>query len=142
MLYELYNEHRAIFRENAYKITSSQSHIMNLDDLFSHFLNENATTNVRSHNLWRINRMAPVRILRELFSKPPGLPETAGIGVERYIAIDSVNGPSYALPATDCSNMYVYMAQGARTIHLRPTSECQTKCRQLHIRLEEASFCK
>lgn len=139
MLHQIYTENRQIFHENAYKIESTQSIIQNVDDLFENVLNESSIRD-DSHNLWRINRMTPARILRKLFPKPPGLPETAGIGVERFIAIDSANSISYTLPVTDCSNMFVYMAKGMRTIHLRPTNECQTKCRQLHIRLDENSY--
>lgn len=141
MLYKLYSRHRQIFHENAYGIKSTQSNINNLDQLFANLLNQ-TNAKIDSHNLWRINRMSPARILRELFPRPPGLPDTAGIGVERYIAIDTAISPSYKLPVTDCSNMFVYMAKGTRTINLQPTSECQTKCRRLSFRLEENTFRK
>lgn len=143
MLYQIYNENRKIFHEDAYTVRSSQSHIANLDQLFTNLLNHTtATVNVQSHHLWRINRMTPARILRRLFPKPLGLPETAGIGVERFLAIDTSLSPSYILPETDCSNMFVLMAKGSRTIHFRPTKECQATCRSLSFRLEENTFCK
>lgn len=141
MMYEIYKQHRHIFQENAYDVRSSQTNVLNLDQLFDSILNRSTTTGKQQdHHLWRINRMTPARILRRLFPKPLGLPETAGIGVERFVAIDASHSPAYALPETDCSNMFVHMAKGTRTIHFLPTNECQATCRSLSFLLEENTF--
>lgn len=95
-----------------------------------------------THNLWRINRMQPARLLRQLFPTPNRLPKTAGIGIERFISIDTINGPVYQLPTTDCSNMFIYLAKGSRTINLQPTSECQQQCRRISVHLKEGFICK
>lgn len=96
-----------------------------------------------SHNLWRINRMTPARILRTIFPTPKTIPKHAGIDIERYIAFD-VNGgaTTYQLPSTDCSNMFVYQAIGSRVIYLQPTSECRQQCRRLTVKLKQNHTCK
>lgn len=140
-LYSLYTENLDIFQEDAYKVTSTNKNIRDLDQLFAVHLNKTAPQ-IESHSLMRINRMTPARILRKLLPKPPGLPNNAGIGVERFLAVDTGASQTYPLPTTDCSNMFIYLAKASRTIVLRPTNECQMECRLLSIHVEENSFCK
>lgn len=138
-LYLLYHKNRKSFRDNAYKVQSSSHNVRNLDQMFDVLLNRTEKYTAITHNLWRINRMTPARILRPMFPVPEALPQHAAIGVERYIAIDTGGGVTYQLPSTDCSNMFVYQAMGARTIHLQPTAECENQCRRLSIRLKQNS---
>lgn len=143
MLYQTYKDHRDVFNEHAYNVKSTQPNVHNLDQLFASLLNSSASkSSAGSHHLWRINRLLPARILRKIFAKPFGLPETAGIGMERFVAIDTPLSKSYALPETDCSNMFVLMAKGSRTIRFIPTIECQMSCRSLTFHLHENTFCK
>lgn len=95
-----------------------------------------------SHNLWRINRMTPARILRALFPTPKVIPLHAGIDIERYIVFDVNGGVTYQLPSTDCSNMFIYQAIGSRIVHLQPTSECKQQCRRLSVKLKQHHTCK
>lgn len=140
-------ENQHIFRQSAYNVRSTHVGIRNLDQLFDHFLNESSDGCVQnSHNAWHINRMTPARYLRKMFATPKHLPKNAGIGIDRYVIVDGVASGSYALPTTDCSNMFVYQASGSRRIHLHPTKECHQQCRRLSIRLKpnhirEFSFC-
>lgn len=89
------------------------------------------------HNMWRCNRMLPARLLRGLFARPERLPST-GVALERYMAIDTAHAPSYALPDTECANVYIQQAVGTRFIILRPTNECRHKCRTLSVRLPQS----
>lgn len=136
-LHSLYTENRKVFHENAYKVHSTDRSIRNLDQMFDLILNDTRLHKSDTHISWRINRMAPARVLRTIFPTPKNLPAHVGIGVERYITIDTPNSPSYPLPTTDCSNMFVYQAIGSRTIYLQPTKECQTQCRRISVRLTE-----
>lgn len=130
-------ENRHIFRQSAYRVRSTKVGIHNLDQLFAHFLNKSNDEYVEnSHNLWHINRMTPARVLRKLFATPKHLPKNAGLGIDRYVIIDSVTSESYELPTTDCSNMFVYQASGLRRIHLQPTRECHHRCRRISVRLK------
>lgn len=133
-----------MFRRDAYRITSTDSNIVNLDQLFDVMLNKSGKSDTNNiHNLWRINRMfLPGIALRALFPAPKTLPEHAGIDIERYIAFDINGGTTYQLPSTDCSNMFVYQAIGSRIIHLKPTVECKDQCRRITVKLKENHTCK
>ncbi|XP_055524772.1 uncharacterized protein LOC129718230 [Wyeomyia smithii] len=128
----LYEQHRAIFTKDAYKIQSSHEGIRNLDDLFRHFMN--ASQQVESHNVWRCNRMAPARLLRALFPRPARLPAT-GVSLERYLIVDTPQAVPYRIPDAECANMFVIQGYGSRTFLLRPTQECRHRCRTLSVRL-------
>lgn len=137
-IHQLYQRNRRIFRDEAYKIRSTHSNIANLDQLFAAMLNSSGKEAQRpSHNLWRINRMTPARLLRTVFPTPKTIPIHAGIDIERYIAFDIDGGVTYQLPSTDCSNMFVYQAIGSRLIHLQPTTECKHHCRRLTVKLKQ-----
>ena len=138
-LHALYEQHKEIFQRDAFNVQSTTDQIQNLDELFKHFLNE-SSPHTESHSLWRINRMTPARLLRKLVPSVR-LPVNAAIGIERYVAID-LGTQSYALPTTDCSNMFIYQAKGERTIVLRPTAECIQQCRTISVRLKENVFCE
>lgn len=139
----MYQSHRQIFQQDAFKVQSTDNRIADLDGLFHVILNGSDNTSpVTSHNVWRINRMAPARVLRALFPPPKTLPQNAGIDIERIITFDiSGGGMPYRLPTTDCSNMFVYQAIGSRVIHLQPTNECAQQCRRLTVKLEQNYTC-
>lgn len=142
-IHRLYQQHHEIFRQEAYKVHSTDVNIANLDQLFDVMLNNSKKgIRKRSHNLWRINRMTPARLLRALFPAPRTIPLHAGIDIERYIAFDVNGGVTYQLPSTDCSNMFVYQAIGSRVIHLQPTGECRQQCRRLTVQLKQNHTCK
>lgn len=107
--------------------------------MFDMLLNKTKKYAKSSHNLWRINRMSPSRVLRTMFPAPETLPTHAAIGIERYIAIDTGDDITYQLPSSDCSNIFVYQAVGSRTIHLQPTVECEEQCRRVSVRLKPNS---
>lgn len=128
----LYEQNRAIFTKDAYKIQSTHPDIRNLDDLFRQFVN--ASQQVESHSVWRCNRMAPARLLRSIFPRPARLPPT-GVSLERYLIVDSPQALPYRIPDAECANMFVIQGYGSRTFLLRPTQECRHRCRTLSVRL-------
>lgn len=137
-LFSFYLENRQHFRQGAYIVRSNDAGIRTLDQLFDHFLNKsNDDCFENSHSMWHINRMIPARMLRKMFATPMPMPTNAGIGIDRYVIVDSIAGESYELPTTDCANMFVYQASGSRQIHLQPTKECHQHCRQISVRLKQ-----
>lgn len=141
-MYQLYRQNRNVFQIDAYKVFSTDSRIVNLDNLFDVLLNKSgASPSKPSHNLWRINRMAPARLLRTIIPQPKTLPLHSGIDIERYITIDIDGGVTHQMPNTDCSNMFVHQAIGARMIYLQPTSECKNQCRRLSVQLKQNQIC-
>lgn len=141
MFHTHFEAHKNVYEQDAFKVQSTNKHIKNLNDLFVDFLNfTQERTQEKSHNLWRCNRMNPLRLLRKLISLPDRMPNT-GMSIERYLAIDTADAPSYSIPDTDCSNMFIYQLKGLRTIVLRPTSECKDKCRTISVRLQESVVC-
>lgn len=139
MFYNLYKENENIFKQDAYKIQSTNKNIKNLDDLFESFINK---TNVdKSHNILRCNRMIPARLLRKLFPRLDKHPAT-GINLERYLSIDSPKADPYPIPDAECSHMFIIQGHGTRQILLRPTQECRHICRTLSVRLTANYACK
>lgn len=145
MLNNLYLSHKQIYERDAFKVQSTNRNINNLRELFDDFLNKthginkNENDNKRqqqeeSHNMWRCNRMNPLRLLRQIITHPKRLPLT-GMSIERYIAIDTPAAPSYPFPDMECSNIFAIQLKGTRTIVLRPTGECQHQCRTISVRL-------
>lgn len=132
-----------MFRQEAYRVRSTERNVANLDQLFDVMLNKSGKSDTTpSNNMWRINRMTPARILRALFPAPKTIPMNAGIDIERYLAFDLNGGVTYQLPSTDCSNMFVYQAIGSRIIHLEPTIECKQQCRRITVKLKQNHTCK
>lgn len=130
------------FRKNAFRVSSTNRVIRNLDDLFIDFLGERNRTDKQreSHNLLRVNRMEIARVLRKLFPKPLNLPAT-GINLERFVAIDTPTAQSYRIPDPECSNVVLMQGEGSRIIVLRPTTECRNVCRTLTVKLAAGHVC-
>lgn len=126
-----------IFQRDAYRVQSTNRDVNNLDELFSQF---NQTIKQQTHTLWRCNRMSPARLLRQLIARPTKLPNS--LALERYMAVDTMQAPSYTLPDTECPHVYIQQALGTRFIILRPTSECRHRCRTLSMRLPQSFVCK
>ncbi|XP_059609478.1 uncharacterized protein LOC132256901 [Phlebotomus argentipes] len=131
-IYDIILANKATFRRDAFRVYSSNHNIRNVMDLANDFLN--TTLQAESHNVWRCNRMHPARLLRGLFPCPQRLPKT-GMALERFLLVDTPAANPYRLPDMECSNVFVIQAAGSRTIILRPTSECRSKCRTLSVRL-------
>ncbi|ALC49049.1 CG4558 [Drosophila busckii] len=130
--YNIYAKNLKIFQRDAYRVHSTNQDVNNLEDLFGQFNSSSDSSN--AHNLWRCNRMLPVRLLRPIFARPLRL-SSMGVALERYVAMDTAKAPAYTLPETECPNVYVHQAVGTRFIILRPTSECRQRCRTLSLRL-------
>lgn len=128
------------YRVDAFRVASTHPHVHNLDELFAH-LRANQTSAAQSHppwhSMWRCNRMNPVRLLRQLVHHPHRLPRT-GMSIERFLAVDTAGAPPYAIPDTDCSNVFIHQLLGSRTMVLRPTTECAGTCRTISVRLNES----
>lgn len=141
-LKNLYVNNEKHFKQDAFKIESTNPVIHNLDDLFADFNEFNRTKQQdESHNLLKCNRMVPARILRKLFPKPSIMPPT-GISLERFLAIDTPRSKPYRIPDTECSNVFILQGYGKRIIILRPTTECRSMCRTLSVTLPPSYVCK
>lgn len=138
----LYSNNEQYFKQDAYKIYSTNQNILNLDDLFNDFHEFNRTKpQTQSHNLLKCNRMTPARLLRTIFPKPTIIPPT-GVSLERFLAIDTPRAKPYRIPDTECSNVFIVQGYGKRIIILRPTSECRSMCRTLSVTLPPSYVCK
>lgn len=138
-LHDLYESSAQVFKDDAFKIDSTNKKITNLEELFDDFLNNSQHS--PSHNMWKCNRMAPARLLRQIIPRPYRLPDT-GVSLERFLAIDSINALPYRLPDTECSKVFIFQALGSRTIILRPTTECRDTCRSISVRLPTTYICE
>lgn len=136
-LHQHYLQNKQDYRLDAFRVTSTNPNISNLDELFDNFINQTSSDQVPWHSLWRCNRMNPVRLLRQLIHHPKRLPRT-GMSIERFLAIDTAGAPAYAIPDPECSNVFVHQVLGSRTMVLRPTAECSGSCRTISVRLNQS----
>lgn len=114
------------------EVFSSSPKIKTIYDLLQLFVN--TSEHQESHNLWRCNHLKCASLLKEVIKRPKPFPKF-GTSLERFISIDSGRAPSYQLPNSECSNMFVHQLQGTRRILLIPTADCRSKkhCYRLSI---------
>ncbi|CAH1160209.1 unnamed protein product [Phaedon cochleariae] len=132
-LQKVYNNNKKILDAEAKSFKSTNTSIITLKDLFSNSINF-ISSNI--HISWRINKMAPARVIRQVFPKPEFLPERSGQSVERFVFIDGDKSEPYTLPNTECSNVFVVQGKGQRSIVLKPSKECAGKCRTVSVVLK------
>lgn len=129
-LQELYQNYSSELNTDKRRLKVTPSSIKSLNKLLG--VNEhNLSSNI--HIQWRINKMAAARIVRKLFPRPSFLPERSGQAVERFLTIDGPNAGPYELPNTECSYVFLIQGSGERTISLKPSNECNDKCRTVSI---------
>lgn len=121
----LVRENLAVFERDAAKLDSNNRAYRTVKDLTRFGGSERS----RDHVGWRINRMEPARIVRGLFPRPEEMPSRFEQSVERFLMFDEADAPPYSLPATECANVMVRAAAGARLIRLVASPECRAHCR-------------
>lgn len=139
LLKQIYINNSKMFDIDAQKIVSKSQKYNKINDLL---LNFDMSIDQNDHVSWRINRMAPARVLRNFFKKPDFISEWSGQSTERYLFIDEPKAGRYVFPSPECS--YVLLTQGAgeRSIVLKPSKECSGKCRTISVTLKEQYSCK
>lgn len=135
-LQKLYKKNQSVFDNEANNVKSTNTSINNLKRLFQH--NPQSST----HISWRINKMLPGRLLRELFPRPYIISEWSGQSIERYIMIDGEEAQPYTLPNTECSYIFILQGSGERTIILKPSKECGDVCRTVSAVLKPSYVCQ
>lgn len=129
----LYKSHSSIFNQDAQRLKSNSPSLSKANHLLN-FVSNNSET----HILWRINRMVPARIIRQLFPKPDMISEWSGQSTERFVMIDDTKVPPYILPNPECGNVLLTQGQGERIIILKPAKECSKNCRTTSVTLKES----
>ncbi|KAG5886969.1 hypothetical protein JTB14_006612 [Gonioctena quinquepunctata] len=130
-LQKMYEENTDVLQEEERKFKSINPTNMNLKDIFS-----NNVLSSKTHISWRITKMTPARLIRQIFPKPFFLPDRSGQSVERFLMVDGSKAEPYLLPNTECSYIFMIQGSGERTIILRPSRECATKCRTVSVLLK------
>lgn len=102
----------------------------------------NGSKSSNAHFSWRINRIAPARILRTLFPKPYIMTKWSGQSVERYVFIDEPAAHAYKLPSFECSYVFLIQGSGQRVIVLKPSKECGEVCKTVSVVLKSSYVCK
>ncbi|XP_057335708.1 uncharacterized protein LOC130674408 isoform X1 [Microplitis mediator] len=129
-------DNKDIFINDAQRISSNNPAYNSINDLMNKRLNVNKSEPQNTHITWRVNRMAPGRILRKLFPKPSGTPAWWGQSVERFILIDESSAPAYTLPNPECTNIILRSTSGVRLIKMVPSPDCRNSCKPLAIILQ------
>ncbi|XP_026669084.1 uncharacterized protein LOC108624689 [Ceratina calcarata] len=121
----LIQENQGVFERNAHKVVSNNRTYRTINDLMQM---GDSSMERRNHIGWRINRMEPARIVRELFPRPRETPLWFEQSIERFILFDEAESPAYSLPATECANVMVRVAAGTRLIRIIASPECHSSC--------------
>nr|XP_034191760.1 uncharacterized protein LOC117609476 isoform X1 [Osmia lignaria] len=132
---QLYWKNSVTFEKDAAKVYSNNLTYRNVRDIMESKMHLNPTENLNNHVAWRINRITPARILRELFPKPMDTPNWWEQSIERFIFFDESKSPPYSLPNPECSNVAITCATGARLIRLIASSECTSSCKSFTVLL-------
>nr|XP_023017276.1 uncharacterized protein LOC111506443 [Leptinotarsa decemlineata] len=131
ILQKMYEKNMEVMESEARRVKSSNSSISSLKDLFS-----NSELPSKTHISWRITKMKPARLIRQIFRKPSFLPDRSGQSVERFLMFDGNEAEPYELPNTECSYVFLIQASGERSIILKPSRECASKCRTVSVSLK------
>ncbi|XP_022187861.1 uncharacterized protein LOC111046589 [Nilaparvata lugens] len=136
-LKEMYVEHKAVFDAHSSQVECSYGW-STLDDLFSdHSPYIGPTDQLNTNIKWRLNRLEPIRLVRNLFGTPKNTPQyTAGAAPEKYIIIDEPQGLPYLLPQTEGTTVFVVQGSGSRLIVLDPAPQCSTQCHRVSLVLQ------
>ncbi|XP_018335085.1 uncharacterized protein LOC112906734 [Agrilus planipennis] len=135
-LQAIYNAHKEIFDSNAYQIKSSNSSIETIRDLFFNY--RESTMDSKFHATWRINRMAPAKLIRKVFPRPQVINRWSGQSIERFIFMDGPHTSSYLFPNPECSYVFLIQGSGNRNIILKPTMECSHSCKTISVILHQS----
>ncbi|XP_057670482.1 uncharacterized protein LOC130902391 [Diorhabda carinulata] len=127
-----YEQNKKTLNKETRRLKSTNSSIITLEDLFGKN-NNLIASDPDLHISWRITKMTSARIIRQLFPKPFFLPDRSGQSVERFVMIDGVQSGPYVLPNTECSYVFITQGSGERTIVLKPSKECTSKCRTISV---------
>ncbi|XP_026283555.1 uncharacterized protein LOC113209985 [Frankliniella occidentalis] len=136
----LYGNHNTVFdRDASYLIISSPSNQgvkSTPASLFTLEWDTNDKTWSSTHVQWRCNRMEPTRLLRSHFGVPEKEPSyAAGVTIEKLVMMDGPRAPSYHLPTTDGTTVFIQQSSGSRVIVLNPANECKEKCSTVSVEL-------
>lgn len=134
----MYKNNSKVFNEDAQKIISSDKNLTKIEDILSF----SPSKNMNTHISWRINRMAPARILRKVFPRPASISSWSGQSTERYVMIDEAKALPYVFPNPECSYVLLTQGFGERTIILKPSQECSGHCRTISTVLKPMYSCK
>ncbi|KAJ3657770.1 hypothetical protein Zmor_009553 [Zophobas morio] len=129
-LKQLYVDNKGVFDKEANYIKSTNSSVSSLGELFEFGVQSS------THVTWRINKMSPGRLIRQLFPRPPIISEWSGQSIERFIIMDAPNATPYVLPNPECSYVILTQGMGERTIILKPSRECGDVCRTVSVVLK------
>lgn len=133
-LKDLYDNNQDIFHKDASLIKSHS--FTNISQFFK------MNISITDHFVWRINRMNPARLLRQLFRKPEIVTNWTGQSIERYIIIDGPKSEPYTYPNLECSYVFVMQTSGIRTVILKPSRECSEHCKTVSVVLKPSYVCK
>ncbi|GLH03310.1 Uncharacterized protein GBIM_09238 [Gryllus bimaculatus] len=91
-----------------------------------------------SYSIQRLNRLEPVRAIRELFPRPKFLLNS--VNVERFIIIDEPETPQYTLPFPEGYKVFLMQGSGERLIILEPVEACAFNCSRVSVLLKPSYF--
>ncbi|KAK7870527.1 hypothetical protein R5R35_002927 [Gryllus longicercus] len=137
-LREMYFAYEKMLNRDSYSIQSSVPKWRTIADLMNHKLHENPSPNKDAHVVWRLNRLEPVRAIRELFPRPKFLLNS--VNVERFIIIDEPETPQYTLPFPEGYKVFLMQGSGERLIILEPVEACAFNCSRVSVLLKPSYF--
>lgn len=137
-LEQMYESNRHLIDRDAYRISSTVPEWKSVADLMQYNLGKNPTTNQDAHIEWRVNRLEPARLLRQLFPRPSFIPNT--VNMERFILIDEPKAPQYKLPFPEGYRVFIMQGSGQRLLVLEPVEGCNINCTRVSVLLKPSDF--
>ncbi|XP_046393999.1 uncharacterized protein LOC124161837 [Ischnura elegans] len=135
----LFMENRDVFLRDAPSIYSSLPWLNDLVSLLDPSSVDafNVSQYPEMHVTWKINRIAPARVLREAFPRPYFVPNGTEVAIQRFVFFNGAESPAHILPMSDFANVWILAAgSGERLISLWPASQCSHACSPTSIVLQ------
>lgn len=136
-LVNMYSSHKEVFDKDAGKTEnilpahSTPEHVFLKSPLSS-----NPSLQKNFHVTWKLNRLEPVRQVRQTFGTPRQVPfYVSGATIEKWLLIDEANASPYELPWTEGTTVFLIQGSGSRLISLEPSVECLSSCHRVSILL-------
>ncbi|XP_069684778.1 uncharacterized protein [Periplaneta americana] len=137
-LENMYSCNKRLIDRDAYRITSNVPEWKSVADLMQYRLDKNPTVGQDAHVEWRVNRLEPARILRELFPRPTFIPNI--VNMERFVLIDEPKAPQYKLPFPEGYRVFIMQGSGERLLVLEPVEGCSINCTRVSVLLKPSDF--
>ncbi|XP_077994560.1 bombesin receptor-activated protein C6orf89 homolog [Glandiceps talaboti] len=136
LLHDLYWSHTEDIEGSVDAFVSTATTLDSMRELFTSIKSSEELLKTDAGIMWRIQRVAGVRLLRDLFPRPYFVPDKAEVTLEKYIFVDTPKAEPFQIPALQAANGWLVQGSGQREIILLPSDTCRHNCSDVNIILQ------